>query len=212
MKTRLNKLISDYGICSRREADLFIEMGRVTVNGKHPEVGTTVTETDIILVDDTQISLKDIHKGDAVHVSGTKAANLIFGDRTHTVALKKKNHNSRSSHPPEEAKEPTGGPRRERYGKYNKFTAARKAAKQKEEELPAEKKKAAPKVIPSASGKTVHDVIGDAANPKFKRSMKKGSVAQRIASAPKSASLRKTSKNNPINKANRATRNNSKGK
>ena len=33
---RLNKLMSDSGLCSRREADKFIEMRRVTVNGKIP--------------------------------------------------------------------------------------------------------------------------------------------------------------------------------
>ena len=41
---RLNKLMSDSGLCSRREADKFIEMGRVTVNGKQPQVGQKVTE------------------------------------------------------------------------------------------------------------------------------------------------------------------------
>lgn len=43
---RLNKLMSDSGLCSRREADKFIEMGRVTVNGKQPQVGQKVTEND----------------------------------------------------------------------------------------------------------------------------------------------------------------------
>ena len=42
MEIRLNKLLSDAGLCSRREADKFIEMGRVTVNGKQPEVGQKV--------------------------------------------------------------------------------------------------------------------------------------------------------------------------
>ena len=39
MEIRLNKLISEAGVCSRREADNFIEMERVTVNGKQPHVG-----------------------------------------------------------------------------------------------------------------------------------------------------------------------------
>ncbi|MGL4779602.1 MAG: S4 domain-containing protein, partial [Bacteroidales bacterium] len=34
MNIRLNKVISDSGLCSRREADKYIEQGRVTVNGK----------------------------------------------------------------------------------------------------------------------------------------------------------------------------------
>jgi 23S rRNA pseudouridine2604 synthase len=39
---RLNKFISDAGVCSRREADEFIASGRVRVNGKTPEVGQRI--------------------------------------------------------------------------------------------------------------------------------------------------------------------------
>ncbi|MCC9169057.1 23S rRNA pseudouridine(2604) synthase RluF [Pontibacter harenae] len=49
--TRLNKFISDTGTCSRREADKLIEQGRVTVNGKQPEVGAKVKATDKVRVD-----------------------------------------------------------------------------------------------------------------------------------------------------------------
>ncbi|MDX5421877.1 MAG: 23S rRNA pseudouridine(2604) synthase RluF [Hymenobacteraceae bacterium] len=48
---RLNKFISDSGYCSRREADKMIEQGRVTVNGKRPEVGAKVTAKDKVRVD-----------------------------------------------------------------------------------------------------------------------------------------------------------------
>ncbi|WP_266206028.1 23S rRNA pseudouridine(2604) synthase RluF [Pontibacter kalidii] len=48
---RLNKFISDSGYCSRREADKMIEQGRVTVNGKRPEVGAKVTARDKVRVD-----------------------------------------------------------------------------------------------------------------------------------------------------------------
>jgi len=48
---RLNKFISDTGTCSRREADRLIEEGRVTVNGKLPEVGTKVSSRDKVRVD-----------------------------------------------------------------------------------------------------------------------------------------------------------------
>ena len=50
MEIRLNKLISEAGVCSRREADNFIEMERVTVNGKQPHVGQKVTAEDVVLV------------------------------------------------------------------------------------------------------------------------------------------------------------------
>ena len=36
---RLNKYLSEAGICSRREADRMVEEGRVTVNGELPAMG-----------------------------------------------------------------------------------------------------------------------------------------------------------------------------
>ncbi|MCL2291165.1 MAG: 23S rRNA pseudouridine(2604) synthase RluF [Bacteroidetes bacterium] len=50
MELRLNKVISDSGICSRREADRYIEDGRVTVNGRVVSLGTKVTQFDKICV------------------------------------------------------------------------------------------------------------------------------------------------------------------
>ena len=42
MEYRLNRYISSSGICSRREADRFIEEGKVTVNGRRAEIGMRV--------------------------------------------------------------------------------------------------------------------------------------------------------------------------
>ena len=36
---RLNKYLSEAGVCSRREADRLIESGRVSVDGKRAETG-----------------------------------------------------------------------------------------------------------------------------------------------------------------------------
>jgi 23S rRNA pseudouridine2604 synthase len=49
-ETRLNKYLSEVGYCSRREADRLIEEGRITVNGKLPELGLKVTDDDEIRV------------------------------------------------------------------------------------------------------------------------------------------------------------------
>ena len=57
MEIRLNKLISDAGICSRREADNWIEMGRVTVNGKQPRVGQKITVDDLVEVDGEKVTI-----------------------------------------------------------------------------------------------------------------------------------------------------------
>lgn len=43
---RLNKRLADLGLCSRREADEWIERGWVRVNGETAQMGQTVTETD----------------------------------------------------------------------------------------------------------------------------------------------------------------------
>ena len=48
---RLNKFISESGICSRREADAWIAAGRVTVNGAPGALGTQVGQGDDVLVD-----------------------------------------------------------------------------------------------------------------------------------------------------------------
>jgi len=48
---RINKYLSEIGFCSRRAADKLIEEGRVTLNGKVPEMGTKVQPGDDICVD-----------------------------------------------------------------------------------------------------------------------------------------------------------------
>ncbi|MEQ1440550.1 23S rRNA pseudouridine(2604) synthase RluF [Fontimonas sp. SYSU GA230001] len=48
---RLNKFISETGICSRREADGWIEQNRVTVNGRVAGLGTQVQPGDDVRVD-----------------------------------------------------------------------------------------------------------------------------------------------------------------
>ncbi|MCC7199051.1 MAG: pseudouridine synthase, partial [Gammaproteobacteria bacterium] len=48
---RLNKFISETGICSRREADAWIAAGRVSVNGRVAELGTQAEASDDVRVD-----------------------------------------------------------------------------------------------------------------------------------------------------------------
>lgn len=55
---RLNKYISETGICSRREADAWIASGRVTINGKRAELGTQVNEGDEVRVDQRAVGAK----------------------------------------------------------------------------------------------------------------------------------------------------------
>jgi 23S rRNA pseudouridine2604 synthase len=48
---RLNKYLAETGACSRREADQWIDAGRVTVNGARAVLGTQVVEGDEVRVD-----------------------------------------------------------------------------------------------------------------------------------------------------------------
>lgn len=56
---RINKLFSNLGFCSRRDTNRLIEANRVTVNGIACILGQWVEESDIILVDNKPIPIKD---------------------------------------------------------------------------------------------------------------------------------------------------------
>ena len=55
MATRINKYLSEVGYCSRRAADRLIEEGKVTINGKIPEMGTKIKKGDQIEVEGQKI-------------------------------------------------------------------------------------------------------------------------------------------------------------
>lgn len=56
---RINKLLSNYGICSRKEANNIIREGRVIVNGETCTEGQWVEETDDILLDNEKLKKKE---------------------------------------------------------------------------------------------------------------------------------------------------------
>ncbi len=59
MEIRLNKYLSEAGICSRREADRLIESGRVTVDGKRAEMGMKVSSSQVVRVGKKEVKPKD---------------------------------------------------------------------------------------------------------------------------------------------------------
>jgi 23S rRNA pseudouridine2604 synthase len=73
-KVRINKFLSEVGFCSRRAADKLIEEGRVTINGKVPEMGTKVTSSDLIKVDGKNIV--DNHE-EAVYIALNKPIGIV---------------------------------------------------------------------------------------------------------------------------------------
>ena len=72
--TRLNKYLSEAGYCSRREADRLIDAGRVTINGIVPEMGTKVTESDVVEVDGKPITER---KSDFVYLAFNKPVGIV---------------------------------------------------------------------------------------------------------------------------------------
>jgi 23S rRNA pseudouridine2604 synthase len=57
-KVRLNKYISETGVCSRREADKWIDAGRVTCNGQVAALGTRIADGDVVCIDGAPIGAK----------------------------------------------------------------------------------------------------------------------------------------------------------
>ena len=56
---RLNKYLSEAGVCSRREADRLIESGRVTVDGERAQTGMRIVPGQVVKVGRKVISKQD---------------------------------------------------------------------------------------------------------------------------------------------------------
>lgn len=54
---RLNKYLSDAGVCSRRQADKFIEEGKVTVDGEVAYLGTRISKDSKVCLDGKPVSI-----------------------------------------------------------------------------------------------------------------------------------------------------------
>ncbi|WP_298543178.1 S4 domain-containing protein [uncultured Porphyromonas sp.] len=60
MSLRINKLLSDAGIGSRREVEKYIVAGRVTLNGERAELTDIVVEDDVVTLDGEELPVNDI--------------------------------------------------------------------------------------------------------------------------------------------------------
>ena len=68
--TRLNKFISESGMCSRREADRYIAQGAVLLNGKPAQIGDQVGPRDRVTVNGHKLEPKQAE--DAVYLAFNK--------------------------------------------------------------------------------------------------------------------------------------------
>jgi 23S rRNA pseudouridine2604 synthase len=71
---RINKFLTEAGFCSRREADRLIDAGRVTINGKIPELGTKITKHDIVAVDNKEVLLP---KEEFIYLAFNKPVGIV---------------------------------------------------------------------------------------------------------------------------------------
>jgi 23S rRNA pseudouridine2604 synthase len=79
---RLNKYISETGICSRREADAWIAAGRVRVNGAPAELGTQVGEGDRVEVDGQPVAPA---RSETVYIALNKPVGITCTTERHVV-------------------------------------------------------------------------------------------------------------------------------
>ncbi len=77
---RLNKYISETGLCSRREADAWISQGRVTINGMRAELGSQVNDGDEVRVDKRVVGAK---KKKQVYICLNKPAGVTCTTERH---------------------------------------------------------------------------------------------------------------------------------
>jgi 23S rRNA pseudouridine2604 synthase len=59
MDKSLNKYISETGFCSRRDADKYIDQGRVTINDNVAIKGNRVMPGDVVEIDGEPVKKKD---------------------------------------------------------------------------------------------------------------------------------------------------------
>ncbi len=90
----LNKFISATGICSRREAEKFIQEGRVTINGNPTKLGNRVSKNDVVKLDGRIVNSKPktlyiaYHKPvGIVSTTDTKEKNNILKEIKHPERL-----------------------------------------------------------------------------------------------------------------------------
>ena len=64
---RINKYLSERGLCSRREADSWVEKGRVRINGALATLGTKIQGGDTVQVDGRTVGAETSHVYIALH-------------------------------------------------------------------------------------------------------------------------------------------------
>ncbi|UTD55209.1 23S rRNA pseudouridine(2604) synthase RluF [Halomonas sp. MS1] len=73
--TRINKYISESGLCSRREADRYVEQGNVWINGRRATTGDQVVPGDLVKVNGQEIEPQE--EEDLVLIALNKPVGIV---------------------------------------------------------------------------------------------------------------------------------------
>ncbi|WP_447556271.1 23S rRNA pseudouridine(2604) synthase RluF [Vreelandella sp. EE22] len=73
--TRINKYISESGLCSRREADRYVEQGNVWINGRRAGTGDQVVPGDLVKVNGQEIEPQE--EEDLVLIALNKPVGIV---------------------------------------------------------------------------------------------------------------------------------------
>lgn len=79
---RLNKYLSASGVCSRRKADEWIAAGKVTVNGVPADLGSKVSDEDVVCVGGKQVKKEEPFKLIAFYKPKGYACTAYRGDES----------------------------------------------------------------------------------------------------------------------------------
>ena len=87
MDKSLNKYISETGFCSRRDADKYIDQGRVTINDNVASKGNRVSDGDVVEIDGEPLKKKD----KTVYIAFNKPAGITcttdLNDKTNIISF-----------------------------------------------------------------------------------------------------------------------------
>lgn len=87
MKLRINRLLSDAGLGSRREVEELIRQGRIKLNGQRATLTSIVEASDEVLFDDVDLPVRDLVKE---HEALEKVARFVREKNDDKIARSRK--------------------------------------------------------------------------------------------------------------------------
>ena len=86
MKLRINKLISDAGLGSRRDVEEYIKRGRVKINGRVAHLGDLVSEEDTVFFDEVDLPVKELIRD---HIAESRRPRIVLAPRIDAVSVQR---------------------------------------------------------------------------------------------------------------------------